>query len=120
MMAQVVLQGEATVVEVDPEYDSLDEQKIGAFCDLLLRAVASAATPALVIDLSRTRFIGSSFLGVLIRAWKRVRDRDGRMAICCAPTNCAEVLRVSKLDSVWSIFATREEAVREVVQASCK
>jgi hypothetical protein len=28
-------------------------------------------------------------------------------------------LRVSKLDSVWNIYATREEAVREVVQASC-
>ena len=118
-MAQVVLQGGATVIEVDPEYDSLDEPKIEAFCDLLLRAVAAAEIPALVIDLSRTRFIGSSFLGVLMRAWKRLRDRDGRMAICCVPTNCAEVLRVSKLDSVWNIYATREEAVREVVQASC-
>ncbi|HUY31466.1 MAG TPA: STAS domain-containing protein [Pirellulales bacterium] len=119
-MAQVVFEGGATVVEVDPEYDSLDEQMIGAFCELLLRAVATAEPPALVIDLSRTRFIGSSFLGVLMRAWKRLRDRDGRMAICCVPSNCAEVLRVSKLDSVWNIYPTRDEAVREVVQASCK
>ncbi len=117
-MAQVVLQGGATVVEVDPEYDSLDEQKIGTFCELLLRAVAAAETPALVVDLSRARFIGSGFLAVLMRAWRRLRDRNGRMAICCAPANCAEVLRVSNLDRVWNIYTTREEAVRDVLQAS--
>ncbi|HEV3021306.1 MAG TPA: STAS domain-containing protein, partial [Pirellulales bacterium] len=83
---------------------------------LLLGAVATAEPPALVVDLSRTRFIGSSFLGVLIRAWKRLRDRDGRMALCCVPANCTEVLRVSKLDSVWSIYPTRDDAVREVVE----
>jgi anti-sigma B factor antagonist len=116
-MAQVVQQGGATVVEVDSDYDSLDEQTISAFSDLMLGAVATADPPALVVDLSHARFIGSSFLGVLIRAWKRLRDRDGRMALCCVPANCGEVLRVSRLDSVWSIHSTRDDALREVADA---
>src|SRR5262245_47655279 len=114
-MANVLKEKGLTIVEVDPEYDSLDEWKIRQFLDLLLDAVGKDDGPLVLIDLTKTTFIGSSFVGVLIRAWKRVRQRHGRMALCGVNDVCGDVLKVTKLDSIWEIYDTRDEARRALV-----
>ncbi len=103
-----------TVFEIDQEYDSLDEQTLNELGTKLLAAVEQADPPVLLLDLTRTTFIGSSFLGVSIRAWKRLRDRHGRMALCHVNDLCREVLKASKLDSIWDVYPTREEAVLQM------
>ena len=101
-----------TVFHVDRQYDSLDEGKVGEFSALVMEAVERAQHPLLLLDLGDTTFIGSGFLGVLVRAWKRIRDRQGRMALCRVNPLCAEVLHASKLDTIWEIYPTRDEAQR--------
>ena len=106
-----------TVFQVDRQYDSLDEVKVGEFSALLMDAVEGAPHPLLLLDLGDTTFIGSGFLGVLVRAWKRIRDRKGRMALCRVNPLCGEVLRASKLDTIWEIYSTRDEAQRALAEA---
>lgn len=101
-----------TIVEVDPEYDSLDEWRIRDFRGLMLDAADHAERPLMLIDLAATTFIGSSFIGVLVRTWKRLRDRQGRMALCNVSPDCANVLHVTRLDTVWDCFSSREEGIR--------
>ncbi|HUY91331.1 MAG TPA: STAS domain-containing protein [Pirellulales bacterium] len=101
-----------TIFNVDPQFDSLDDRKVSEFSALLTGAVERADPPVLLLDLSDTTFIGSSFLGVLVRAWKRLRDREGRMALCHVNELCGEVLHASKLDTIWDIYPTRDEAQR--------
>lgn len=110
-MTKVYQQEGVTVVEVDAEYDSLDVAKLNAFGDELLTAVAAADPPRVLIDMHRTTFIGSNFLGLLIRAWKRLRDRKGELALCQVNDVCTEVLRASKLDMIWQVFPDRDAAV---------
>ena len=101
-----------TIFTVDREYDSLDDRKVSEFSALLMGAVERADPPVLLLDLGETTFIGSSFLGVVVRAWKRVRDRQGRMALCHVNPLCSEVLHASKLDTIWDIYPARDEAQR--------
>lgn len=115
-MNDVQKQEDITIVEVGPEYDSLDLAKINEFGGTLLSAVAQADPPKVLLDLSATNFIGSSFLGLLIRAWKRLRDRRGTLALCHVNDICGDVLRASKLDMIWQIFPDREAAIRQLHQ----
>jgi anti-anti-sigma factor len=113
-MAKVYKQEGITVVEVDAEYDSLDVAKLNMFGDELLAAVAGAEPPKVLLDMHRTTFIGSNFLGLLIRAWKRLRDRKGELALCQVNEVCSEVLRASKLDMIWQVFPDRDAAVGQL------
>jgi anti-anti-sigma factor len=101
-----------TIFSVDREYDSLDERKVSEFSAQLTAAIDRANPPLLLLDLSDTTFIGSSFLGVLVRVWKRIRERQGRMALCHANELCSEVLHASKLDTIWDIYPARDAAIR--------
>ena len=115
-MAKVSKQEGITVVEVDAQYDSLDVATLNEFGTELLAAVSQAEPPQVLLDLRRTTFIGSSFLGLLIRAWKRLRDRHGALALCQVNDVCGEVLKASKLDMIWQVFPDRESAIRQLRQ----
>jgi anti-anti-sigma factor len=115
-MAKIHTQEGITVVEVDAQYDSLDVAKLNEFGNELLAAVAHADPPKVLLDMRRTTFIGSNFLGLLIRAWKRLRDRHGELAICQVNEVCGEVLRASKLDMIWQVFPDRDAAISRLRQ----
>ena len=48
-----------------------------------------------------------------------ISGRKGRMAFCNASEHEKEILKITKLDSLWDICATREESLR-VVQSPTK
>ncbi|HVX10749.1 MAG TPA: STAS domain-containing protein [Pirellulales bacterium] len=115
-MARVYKQEGITIVEIDAEYDSLDIVKLNDLGQVLLGAVAQADPPKVLLDMGRTTFIGSHFLGLLIRAWKRLRDRHGELAVCHVNEVCGDVLRASKLDMIWQIFPDRDTGVARLRQ----
>jgi anti-anti-sigma factor len=116
-MTKIENQEGITVVEVGTAYDSLDVAKINEFGSELLSAIAQAEPPKILLDLRATTFIGSSFLGLLIRAWKRLRDRHGTLALCHVNDVCGEVLRASKLDMIWQVFPDRDAAIWHLHQS---
>jgi len=66
-----------------------------------------------VLDLSETKFIGSRFIGLLVRSWKRVRDRQGRMVLCSLQPFCREALENTRLlNTLWTTHPTRAEALQ--------
>jgi len=113
-MSCVVREDEITIVELDPSYDSLDDQVLAEFGGVLLSEAAHADPPRLVLDFSRTTFIGSSFIELLIRAWKRLQQRSGTMVLCGVQPLCLEILEVTRLTSIWRIYPTRQEAVESL------
>ena len=65
----------------------------------------------LVVDLSRTTFLDSSALGVLIGAFKRMREREGRLDVVQPPDNLRRIFEITALDSVLHLHESREQAV---------
>lgn len=114
-MARFLFEAAVTIAEMDAEYGLLEDSEIRRIDEELLDRVAGMEPPLLVVDMNRTEFIGSTFLEVLLRAWKRLKCRRGRMAICSPRATCREVFEVSKLDTIWPIYPTRNDAVRAIL-----
>ncbi len=66
----------------------------------------------LVIDMSGVTFIDSTALGVLIGGVRRVHGAGGSMALVVASRPVERVLTITGLDRVFTIHATREEAIQ--------
>lgn len=113
-MTNIVQQDAVTILELGREYDALDESTFQAARDAVVRAADHAEPPWLLVDMSQTVYISSSFMELLFRAWKRIRSRQGRFAVCCPNEFCAEVLRVSRVDRLFPILPTRELGVAEL------
>ena len=81
-----------------------------------LKAVLSEAVEAgrtrIVVDLTETTFLDSTALGVLIGAVKRLRSRDGVLTIVNTDANIAKTFEITGLDQIFTIRATRDEAIR--------
>jgi len=68
----------------------------------------------IIVDLTNTTFLDSTALGVLIGAVKRLRSRDGALAIVNVDDNIAKTFEITGLDQIFTIVPTRDEAVDAV------
>jgi anti-sigma B factor antagonist len=100
-----------TIIELGASYESLDEAALEELGGVLLTKAVEADPPCLLLDLAKTRFIGSSFIELLVRAWKRLTARGGSMALCCVKPFCSEVIHVTRLDTLWEMFPSRDQAI---------
>ncbi len=68
----------------------------------------------LVIDLALGDYLGTAMLGAVVKLWKRVSQRGGRLALCNVSDNVIQVLRVTKLHTIWPIYSTRDQALAAI------
>lgn len=100
-----------TVIHLGPEYENLDESRLDELRSSILDIAETATPPLVVLDLSHTKFFGSAFIEIMFRAWKRVDVRGGTFALSGLTPYCAEVVQVTHLDRLWSIYGDRDGAV---------
>lgn len=62
-------------------------------------------------DLSKTSFMNSSGLGIMIAALTSLRNAGGDLKLCGASDRIESLLVVTKLITVFDNYKTREEAV---------
>ena len=84
------------------------------FKQQLLEVIAQGGTHV-IVDFTNTTFIDSTTLGVLVGGVKRLRDKDGQLSLVCSDRNITKIFEITGLDRVFSIYATREEAVAQFV-----
>jgi len=82
----------------------------------LLDQLELAKITHVIVDLKRASFFGSSMLGAMNALWGRVRPAGGNIALCNVSETGLEILQVSKFDTLWPICATREEALKKVLE----
>jgi len=104
-----------TVVSLSDAHNSLDERHINLLTDPLLSVSENADPPLVIIDLSQTTMFGTAFLTLLLRMWKRLVNRGGRLALAGLTQHCLEVIRQTHLHEVWETFETTDDAVRALV-----
>ncbi len=68
----------------------------------------------IVIDLTATTFVDSTALGVLIGAVKRLRSRQGALAIVNTDESIAKTFEITGLDQIFTIAATRDDAIAAI------
>ncbi len=103
-------EGTVTVVDVAGEVDLYTAPRLE---DALTRG-ATGAPPLVVVNLARTTYMDSTGLRVLTAALKRVRERDGELALVSTEAKIAKLFTITGLDQVFSLSATESEALARV------
>jgi anti-sigma B factor antagonist len=80
------------------------------FKQQLLDVIANGAKDV-VVDFTKTTFIDSTTLGVLVGGVKRLRVQDGRLSLVCSDRNITKIFEITGLDRVFTIHPTRDEAL---------
>jgi anti-sigma B factor antagonist len=86
------------------------------FKQQLLEVIAQGAQ-TVIVDLTNTTFIDSTTLGVLVGGVKRLRPNGGQLSLVCSDRNITKIFEITGLDRVFTIHATREEAVEAISEA---
>jgi anti-sigma B factor antagonist len=101
------------VVTVPTEVDITNAPGLRA---ALLEA-AAAGSPALVVDMTRTRFCDSAGLRVLVDAHKRALAAGGALLLAVPSTAVLRVLEITGIDQVIPHFASLDDAVTHAVES---
>ena len=91
------------------EYETLESEAAN-----VLALLGKGEYKNVVVDLSRSDYCGSTALGLFLKLWKYARQNQGAVAFCGLSDNEREVFNTMKLDSLWPICETREEALAAV------
>ena len=107
----VEAQDGVTVIHLGPEYENLDESLLDELRSSILDVAETATPPKVVLDLSHTKFFGSAFIEIMFRAWKRLEGRGGKFALSGLTPYCEEIVEVTHLDRLWTVYPDRGAAV---------
>jgi anti-anti-sigma factor len=111
---EVKRDGQTLIVIPQKDLRELDCLEIDAGMREVLAQLDVGPIKNVVLDFHKTDYYGSTALGFFVKLWKRVRERNGRLAFCRVSAHEREILQVTSLDGLWPICASREEALRAV------
>ena len=104
------IDGERHVLAVRGEIDLFTAPELKQ----VLAESIEAGRVRIIVDLTETTFLDSTALGVLIGAVKRLRSRDGALAIVNVDENIAKTFEITGLDQIFTILPTRDDAIEAV------
>lgn len=67
-----------------------------------------------IIDLSKTNFLSSASLGVLLSANALFERNNGKVVLCSPNDYIRNLFKITKLDIIFEIFSTRKEAEQKI------
>jgi anti-sigma B factor antagonist len=76
-----------------------------------------AGARGVLIDLSRTTFIDSTTLGVLMGAVRRLRQTGGEIAIVCRDPNIIKIFTITLLDRIFAITDSVAAGIERLQQS---
>ena len=68
----------------------------------------------IVVDLSRVSYIDSSGLATLVEMFKKTRTQGGSLGLSGMNDKVKSLFEITKLDKLFSIFKTQDEAIGHV------
>ncbi len=90
------------------------DDQINAGVHGILELLRKDSLSNLVVDFGQSPYFGSIVLGAVLTLQNAIHEKKGRFAICNLSTVGQEIIRISRFDSVWPIFETRQEALVSV------
>lgn len=78
-----------------------------------MRAQTDDGAPVVVLDLSNVEFIDSSGLGAIVASMKHM-GKERKLALAGLTPNVEKVFKLTRMDSVFSVYTTLELAMSEL------
>lgn len=95
-----------------------DDLVIQEWGDQLLDLLSDQGNVRLLVNFERVLFMSSSALRALITLNKKAKDTGATLVLCCIDDNIMEAFRITRLDTVFQIKKTEEEAIRTMALLS--
>ena len=89
-----------------------DDLIIQEWGDQLLEIIEKQNCKKLLVNFERVLFMSSSALRVLITLSRKAKDAGSSLVLCEIDDNIMEAFRITRLDTVFTIRKTEEEAIR--------
>ena len=89
----------------------LDEANIAEIGNSLNVLIDERNNPKLLLDFGTVDHLSSAALGMLINANKRIKERNGQLRLANIKAQIYEVFVITKLNKLFRILPTREEAI---------
>ncbi len=89
----------------------LDEANIADIGNTLKALIEERENPKLLLDFSTVDHLSSAALGMLINANKRIKEKNGQLRLTNIKPQIYEVFVITKLNKLFRILPTREEAM---------
>jgi anti-anti-sigma factor len=103
--------GTVTVVTFTTD-EVFEEEEIQVIGEELLRRVETTRPPYFVLNFFTVVRMSSHMIGELMAVHKRTVAAGGRLALCGLRQQLRDIFTFLKLDQIFPIYETEEEAVR--------
>ena len=103
--------GDIAVITPSSEVESMDEGLIQEAAQVVLGPLKEEPPGGIVMDLSRVNYFGSVFLSFLLRCHLLVKKQGAELVLAGVSDRVRELLRLTSLDTLWALYASREEAM---------
>lgn len=103
-------QGNVLVITPLFTYATFAEPEVATELTQVQEQVDSPDTEQVIIDLGEIPYFGSTVLEWMAQLWKRVKSKGGRLAVVRPSEIGREVLAAARLEKLWGIFETRDQA----------
>jgi len=107
--------GEIILIRFEKER-ILDQTNVDQFSRELEEALGAPRTSRAVLDFSGVEYVTSAVIAKLTSLHGRMRKEGGMFKLCCMYPTIREIFRIMKLDKLFEIFDTLEEAVASFQQ----
>ena len=104
-------QGNVLVITPLFTYATFAEPDVATELVEVQEQVDSPSTEQVIIDLGEIPYFGSTVLEWMAQLWKRIKSKGGRLAVVRPSEIGREVLTAARLERLWGIFTTRDEAL---------
>ena len=107
MSFTITKQGDISVVEIDGQLIVANRQDLK---QMMLDALDGGARK-LLVDFTKTGYIDSSGLGVLVSLSKKIREQGGELRLAALNDDLRTLFELTKLDTLFQIAETRALAL---------
>lgn len=76
----------------------------------------SVDSPKIIINLTELQYVNSEGISLLLKIFTYARNLGGEVVITNVSTDLRNLFIITKLNSIFSIFETKEEAIQELIQ----
>lgn len=108
---QLVIRRGTIIVVPSPEVERLSSNIIEIAAQVVLAPLRDNPASNVIIDLAKVNFFGSEFISFLLRCHLIVKKHGCEMVLAGVTEKIRELLRQTALDTLWAIYADREQAL---------
>jgi anti-anti-sigma factor len=108
---QIERRGDIAIITPAPELENMPENLIEQAAQVVLAPLKQNPPNGLIVDLSRVNFFGSVFISFLLRCHLLVKRQGAELVLAGVSDRVRELLRLTSLDTLWALYATRAEAL---------